>query len=498
MTLSAVHQGLLDAMPDGVVVSGSDGSIVYVSPTFVELSGYTLAELRGRPIEVLVPESRSAVHERHRAGYQASGSLARPMGAGLEIDLRRADGVEVPVDIALSRMVADGTEFAVASVRDVRGLRRSEARLRAINEVAQAILTGGSSERLLHQVAASAARMVSAQVAMVIVAAPGGGFVIRSAVGEAAEALRGKAFSDAPAAEEVIRKGEAEFIPDALHDDRCAAEVARIGSLGSTLVLPLWIRGEPFGALVVANQRGQRALSLLDLEEEETFAAQAAVAIEYARAGDEIQRLALLEDRERIARELHDTVIQRLFAAGMTLQAAMPDDGSPTGLRVAGVIDSLDEVIGEIRTTIFALDPQSKGEGLRSRLLATAREFGSGLGFQPTVRLAGPIDSVIPDAMAENLVATLREALSNVSRHAGARSAEVFLHVDDEVVLTVIDDGSGPGASHLSSVGAGAGRGLANLAERADKLGGTFAVTERPVGGTEVVWRVPLAGVPSA
>lgn len=201
------------------------------------------------------------------------------------------------------------------------------------------------------------------------------------------------------------------------------------------------------------------------------------------------EELTLLEDRERIARDLHDTVLQRIFATGLSLQAAASQ--APTlelRDRIERAISELDTTIREIRTTIFDLHAPPGGE-LRETVRAVAAEATRPLTFAPAVRFEGPVDTAISDQIAGSLAAVLREALSNVARHAHARSADVVLAVtDDHAVLRIADDGVGLPAGAADE----GGRGLCNMRQRAESLGGECRVFTGPGGGTVVEWRVPL------
>jgi PAS domain S-box-containing protein len=202
-------------------------------------------------------------------------------------------------------------------------------------------------------------------------------------------------------------------------------------------------------------------------------------------------QLAVTEDRERIARDLHDTVIQRLFAAGMTLQgaAARVDDGEAR-TRVERAVDELDATIKEIRQAIFALQaPPDGGPGLRGELVRLTNELRPALGFAPRLQFDGAIEAIDP-AVAENLVPVLREALSNVARHAEASEVRVIVTAHDEIALEVIDDGLGIPDSVVG------GNGLGNLTARAETLGGRCSARRRERGGTVLEWRVPAHQAP--
>ena len=202
--------------------------------------------------------------------------------------------------------------------------------------------------------------------------------------------------------------------------------------------------------------------------------------------------LALVDDRERIARDLHDTVIQRLFAVGLSLQGALTRAVTDPALeRMHQAIDDIDETIRDIRSAIFALHTRRPGgANLRDEVLTIAAEAARPLGFEPTVAFDGPIDSASSDVMQEHLTATLREALSNVAKHAHASHVAVDVRVrQNDLMLIVVDDGVGIDDRR------GSGNGLTNMAERAEQLGGRCAVTAGAgAAGTCLEWRVPIDG----
>jgi two-component system, NarL family, sensor histidine kinase DevS len=232
------------------------------------------------------------------------------------------------------------------------------------------------------------------------------------------------------------------------------------------------------GVLVVAYEgeaRSEDEPLLLN-----AFAAQAGLALERARAREDREQLLVLSDRERIARDLHDVVIQRLFAAGLQLQTVIGMASRPeVAERVNGVVDELDSTIRDIRGAIFRLRKPIE-QSLRSEIRALVDAAAEPLGFRPALVLDGPVDSAVPDEVRADLLAVVRELLSNVVRHAGASRVEVRLSVrSDRLVLTVTDDGRG---------GAREKGGLRNLRGRAERLGGSCAITDAEPGGTSVEW----------
>jgi signal transduction histidine kinase len=258
---------------------------------------------------------------------------------------------------------------------------------------------------------------------------------------------------------------------------------------GPVLVVPLLGSGGTHGVLALVRLRGRPAFSAEDEEMAAGFANQASVAIELAQARADQQRAALLDERERIAADLHDHVIQRLFATGLSLQAlaATLGPGRATD-RVLQNVRDLDTTIGQIRTAIFQLQQTAEAApGLRARVLDVVADMAPALGHEPALRFSGVLDT-LPDAVADDLLAVLREALTNAARHARATSTDVELTArPDRVVLDVRDDGVGIGDATRRS-------GLANMRRRAEHHGGSLTVESRRPTGTRLVWSVPLAG----
>ncbi|MFI5842080.1 GAF domain-containing protein [Catenuloplanes sp. NPDC051500] len=266
---------------------------------------------------------------------------------------------------------------------------------------------------------------------------------------------------------------------------RAAAWPGEVPS-GPAMVAPLGSAEALHGALVVAHDdaitRHDDDLTMLA-----TFAGQAALALERARAQEERELLVVLEDRERIARDLHDVVIQRLFATGLQLQTAIPLAGRPEAAqRINAAVDDLDSTIRDIRRAIFELRTPV-APALRTDLGEMIDAATGPLGFRPRLDLYGPVDSAIPDSLRPDLLAVLREALSNVVRHARATTVEVGLRIAaGHLTLTVLDNGIGCPPDAARS-------GLVNMADRATSHGGTFTLSPAPSPpGTLLTWSVPL------
>jgi signal transduction histidine kinase len=239
-------------------------------------------------------------------------------------------------------------------------------------------------------------------------------------------------------------------------------------------------------ALVAVTKHGAGLLDVQDRDLFAGFADQVALSLDRTQALADRQELALISDRERIARDLHDVVIQRLFATGLQLQgvAAMAGDGAVTE-RLDSSVAELDDTIKAIRGTIFELQDR-RGDSLRASVRRLVKEYVPVLGFAPVVRTSGPVDTVVPPAVGTQLLAVLREAVSNVARHALADSAQVDVSVtSDQLELRVADDGVGL-PDYLTESG------LRNARRRAADLDGTLEISRLGDRGTVLVWRVPL------
>jgi signal transduction histidine kinase len=261
----------------------------------------------------------------------------------------------------------------------------------------------------------------------------------------------------------------------------------------SFLGVPLKVRDSVFGNIYMCEKQGAPQFSAEDEELLIGLAAAAGVAIENARLARRVGQLALLEDRERIARDLHDTVIQRLFAVGMQLQGtAKLIDEPAIAARLSQAVDDLDVTVRDIRSTIFSLHATAVGDSLREALTGVVDESAGTLGFRPALYFDGPVDSVVGDDLGGDLRAILREALSNVAKHA--RASHIIARVivaGGHVTLTVNDDGVG--VDRPMSTGEG-GNGLANMWVRAERRGGRFSLEPGPQHGSLLTWTAPLSG----
>jgi signal transduction histidine kinase len=384
--------------------------------------------------------------------------------------------------------LATAAGVAIENARLYQDARQRERWLQASAEVSTALLSGTAPDEVLHLVVRRAREICDADLATVALADEAAEELdVKAADGRYAETLAGTRVPlDEALAGPVYRSGSSFVLPDAQEEARRSGATTRL-PMGPVLIVPLGAGTAARGVLSVANVPGGTAFGESARRLLETFAAQAAIALELAERRRDAERLVILEDRDRIAKDLHDTVIQRLFATAMTLMSAIKiTQKRDVAVRVQHAVDDLDDTIRQIRSTIFALQATGEDEPtLRSRLFGVVDRSADSLGFAPAIRLDGLLDTVVDDTTGVNLVAVLREALSNAARHAHASRVEVSIVAADDLLLQVTDDGVGiPAAGRRS--------GLANMAARAERLGGRFDTRPGDKGGTILEWRVPL------
>jgi signal transduction histidine kinase len=393
----------------------------------------------------------------------------------LYLSEKRGTGTFTQEDEDLVVGLAAVAGAAIENARLYDDLQRRERWRDAVLEVSTAALAGVPSASVRQRLAKLGSELVEGDGACIVGAHDGGLWVLASTGaapgpgflpategpawaaiddGRVARSLGGPVFGDRPSVWAPLREGD-----------------ELVAALGV-------VRPRPFTAQEESILAG--------------FAAQASLALTHERAQAHLQRLSLIEDRERIGRDLHDTVIQRLFATGLSLQAAIRRaDGRPDlADRLERAVDDIDETVREIRSTIFALQSSGGGaEGVRSEVLRVVDELAEVLPRPPRVRFDGPIDVVVDDRLAAHLVPVVREALSNVAKHADAQDVELELSVDSSwLELRISDDGRG-----LPEDRSG-GFGLGNLRDRALSLGGDLELGSRHDGrGTLLVWRAPTS-----
>lgn len=393
-------------------------------------------------------------------------------------------------DQELIQALADTAGIAIANARLYDASQRRERWSTALAEVTEVLLNEDADGDGLSVVGDRVASLIDAELVCVLVPSDGAALRVHLARGVGSEGVLERTAS---APESIaIRAVEGRA---AVPADRLEAGLLAEGSpeLGPSVAVPLIAADRVLGVLTLSRAIGAARFTDAELDMASEFGVHASVAIELAKGRADRARLELLDDRSRIARELHDQVIQRLFGTGLGLQAlagAVPEELRD---RLLSQVDSIDRAIAEIRTVIFALTAAStRAEGgLRRRLLDVIGEQPIEADATPRLTFAGPVDLLVDRELADDVVAVVRESLANVIRHAGASSSEVAVWVDGEQLrVRVSDDGVGYQPGERSS-------GTANLAERARRRGGVFRIAPRDdEPGTVVDWSAPIEREP--
>ncbi|MFI1964211.1 GAF domain-containing protein [Streptomyces pathocidini] len=427
-----------------------------------------------------------------------------PMGTFLGVPIRVRDqvfgnlyltekrgGAEFDAeDESVLSTLALAAGVAIDNARLYEETRRRERWLRMNGEITSSLLSGSSRAEVIGQIAAGAKEVLGAALAVVSVPLPDtGNLAVELALGANAEAHRGVVLPvEGTLRGEALSTGAPVSSTDVAADPRIEHGREQFPGLGPAVAVPIGTGPALRGVLLLVREAGEPVFTDEEIQPLQGFAGQAAVAMELAERRDDAEQITLLEDRDRIARDLHDLAIQRLFSTGMTLQSAERLVRHPEASeRVLRAIGDLDETIKIIRTTIFGLRSRDSGGGqnLRARAVRTAGEAVPALGFSPSLRMEGLLDTQVPHEVAEHALAVLAEGLANVARHARADRAEATLAVREGfLTVTVTDDGVGTPPEGRRS-------GLRNLAERAQQLGGKLELTTPEGGGTTLVWRVP-------
>ncbi len=398
-----------------------------------------------------------------------------------------AAGAFTEEDTELVTSLAGTAAIAIENARLFEEAQRRQQWLQASTEITQQLLTSAQDDAMT-AIADQVREMADADVVAVVLPTGAERLTVAAASGVGGSQLSAMTYpSEHTLSQMAIQSGEPVRLAHSGSASMPLVHLNDVVRVGPVMAVPLVGSGSPRGALIVGRLVGRTPFSVAELDMAATFAGHAAMALELADARAATDRLATLEDRDRIARDLHDHVIQRLFGAGLTVQSLIAGAAPGVADRLNTVVDDIDDTIRQIRTTIFALQAPTDGESsLRGQVLGVIDEMTASTGLVTEVAFAGPVDTAVTDTLVPDLLAVLREALANVVKHAAAQRASISLRiVDGAVVLEVVDDGVGPGDSTRRS-------GLANLLDRAESHCGHFALTAAIPKGTRLTWSVPL------
>ena len=397
-------------------------------------------------------------------------------------------------DEAVLRTLAAAAGVAIDNARLYEDAHHRQRWLAASNELTRSLLSGAEPGAVLDSFTTTVREIAGADlVTLAVPVGDKGELVIEAASGAPCEEVRGLLLPASTLAAKVYTSGETITSEAVSADPRAEGGSASVVELGPAFFVPLGTREHVRGVLQVANLPGGSLFTDAVIDMVTGFGNQAALALDVAEHRRDTERMVVLNDRDRIARDLHDLVIQRLFAGALSLQSTLGrvSDRPQVSERIQRVVNDLDDTIKIIRSTIYGLrehDRTRRGSGLRAQLVAATERAVEPLGFAPALRMTGLLDTAVSAEQAEQLLAVLGEALSNAARHAHATSVDVGVEVTDSALrLQVADNGRGidPAITRRS--------GLANLGKRAQELGGNFSVRTNQPSGTVVEWIVPLS-----
>jgi len=394
-------------------------------------------------------------------------------------------------ELVIALALAAGT--AISNARLYHDSRVQQRWLEASVEIGAQMLSA-AGEDPLRLIARRAIDIADADlVSLGLITPDGGSVIVEVAFGDRSDELVGRRFAlSETLAGRAIEQNTPILMVNASGGDNPPSHLSSVVDAGPIMVLPLRGTGQPRGVLSIVRVRGRQAFSSSDLAMAAGFAAHASVALELSDSRASEQKLVLLEDRDRIAMDLHDHVIQELFAIGLSLEGVAAQLGGPSSNverlsgRVRQSVEDIDRTIRRIRTSIFELRGNivTTTGGLRQRILEVSSELTTPLGFAPHVAFAGLVDMNLDEELMGDVVAVVRETLTNAAKHAHATSVvvDVVLTTED-LTVTVSDNGVGATGATRSS-------GTSNLRTRAEKRGGSFEMAPGPSGGTVVKWKV--------
>ena len=454
---------------------------------FHETKPVRVKDIGRHPRSVGFPANHPPMHSFLGAPVQAMGRVF----GNIYLAEKRTAAAFTEEDEAALVVLATQAGVAIANATLYEEVRSRERWLDALRDITNQVLAGSHSEQLLERIAENARDLAGADAATIVtVSETPGELVVAAATGARSGELRGQRLpAQGSISGAVIQSGQSLMFEDVSSDPRAYQPVVRLGRHGPALFAPLRVAGGATGTLMVANTKGGRRFDERRRSLVESFAGQASVAIEYDRAQAELRRMGLLEERERIAKELHDGIIQSLFAVGMGLQGTALTAGSPeTPARIEKAVEELDRVIRDLRNYIFGLRPGILADRQLDQAL---RSLGDEIQARSRTSVRVDVDAALAadlSGRSAEIVQLTREALSNIVRHAGATHATVRLaRRGSGAVLAIEDDGVGFDPRRHSS-----GQGLGNMRARAVALGGKLTVATEPGRGTRLRTTFPI------
>jgi PAS domain S-box-containing protein len=488
---------ILDIANEAIISINENQQIILFNKGGERMFGYSAEEVIGQPLGLLLPRRSIMAHQDHIAAFARSGVTTRLMGERQEIYGRRKNGQEFPAEASISRVEQDGKQVFTAILRDITERKQIEQErekliieLRALNEGTLAITAELSVEQVLQKIAQTTQRLVKAKYAALGLHDGQGGLARFITVGiePADQAKIGPLPAGRGLLGYLLHQGRSIIVNNISENPVAVGFPEGHPIMEHLLGVPIFAKGELIGALYLADKQDGTDFSQTDLQLVEMLALHAAIAIENARLYEQTQRLAVLEERERFARDLHDGIIQSIYAVGLALDQAKldirpPNEAAKTQIEVS--LKSLARVVQDIRNYIFDLRPQAlKYQGLRARLEGLIKELRVNTLLPIQAKIDEDIDTYLSDTQASHIFHICHEALANTARHA--RASQIYLHltrVNNLIELQIEDNGIG--FEYDPQVAPGH-RGLTNIQSRATQIDARLKIDTAPQQGTRL------------
>ncbi|RME41277.1 MAG: PAS domain S-box protein, partial [Caldilineae bacterium] len=501
------YAAVLDIAPEAIISINEKQEIISFNKSATRIFGYQPDEVLGRPLDILLPERFVASHRQHVRDFEASAVNARLMGERQEIVGRRKDGTEFPAEASISKLRLDDRTIFTVILRDITQRKAAQAererlidQLRALNRAVSAITAELSLEQVLRQIVETARSLIQTRYAALGVHDGKEHFsrFITAGISDEMHLKIGPAPIGRGLLGPLIREGKAVLVNDIASHPQAVGFPEHHPHMRSLLGVPIVAKGKLIGALYLADKEDGSDFTPSDRELLEQLALHAATAIENARLYEQTQRLAILEERERFARDLHDGIIQSIYAVGLALDQAKTDiaaGGEAARQQIDLSLKSLARVIQDLRNYIFDLRPQAlKHHGLKARLEGLIAEVRANTPLPISVEISPNLNAYLHEWQANHLFHICHEALSNAVRHARPGHITVHLTARDRMVtLSVEDDGIG---FHPPATIRPGHRGLSNIQSRVAKLGATLTIDSAPGQGTRLTVQLPFSPQP--
>lgn len=490
--------GILDIANEAIISVNDEQKIVIFNKGAENIFGYPADEAMGQPLDFLLPQEFREVHREHIAQFGRSDESARLMAERDEIFGVRKNGQKFPAEASISKLDVSGKMLFTVVLRDITERKRMEqerekriAELKTLNESARAISAELASGEVLQKITQAARTLVRAKYAALGVHDGQGRLsqFITDGLSPEQYAKIGPLPVGRGLLGLLLYQGKSIIVNNIADHPAAFGFPEHHPVMHKLLGVPIFSKGELIGALYLTDKEDGSDFTKTDQQLVETLTLHAAVAMENASLYEQTQRLAILEERERFARDLHDGIIQSIYAVGLTLDQIKLDISSTNDSATEQIelsLKSLASVIQDLRNYIFDLRPQAlKYQGLKARLEGLIKELRVNTLLPIQSEIAPDIDDYLSDMQARHVFHISHEALANAARHAKPSRISIRLtRADDKITLQIEDDGIGFNVdSHQPKPGH---RGLANMHARASQVGGTLKIDSRPQEGTSL------------